>query len=154
MASQSYVDPERIAIWGWSFGGFTTLMSMSMSKDVYKAGVAIAPVTDWRFYDTVYTERYMSVPQDNAEGYDAASPLCRAKDLSGNLLLPVRPMIMCTIPICCVISMHWWLPTSHLKCRCTPIAITVFTEEMPVRIYISVLSTSSVANFSGNVGIS
>ena len=87
MASQSYVDPERIAIWGWSFGGFTTLMSMSMSKDVYKAGVAIAPVTDWRFYDTVYTERYMSVPQDNAEGYDAASPLCRAKDLSGNLLI-------------------------------------------------------------------
>ena len=60
---------------------------MSMSKDVYKAGVAIAPVTDWRFYDTVYTERYMSVPQDNAEGYDAASPLCRAKDLSGNLLI-------------------------------------------------------------------
>ena len=65
----------------------TTLMSMSMSQDVYKAGVAIAPVTDWRFYDTVYTERYMSTPQQNRDGYDAASPLCRAASLSGNLLI-------------------------------------------------------------------
>lgn len=87
MASLPYVDAGCIAIWGWSFGGFTTLMSMSMSSGVYKAGVAIAPVTDWRFYDTVYTERYMSTPQQNRAGYDAASPLCRAASLSGNLLI-------------------------------------------------------------------
>ncbi|MCD7710649.1 MAG: S9 family peptidase, partial [Porphyromonadaceae bacterium] len=86
MAAQPYVDPQRLAIWGWSFGGFTTLMVLSMDT-LYKAGVAIAPVTDWRFYDSIYTERYMSTPQENSEGYDAASPLNRAKELSGNLLI-------------------------------------------------------------------
>ena len=59
LAKQSYVDGLRIGIWGWSFGGFNTLMSMSEGREVFKAGVAIAPPTDWRFYDSVYTERYM-----------------------------------------------------------------------------------------------
>lgn len=87
MASQPYVDASRIAIWGWSFGGYMTLMTMSSVADVYCAGVSIAPVTDWRFYDTVYTERYMSTPQENGEGYNVASALNRAKDLSGSLLI-------------------------------------------------------------------
>lgn len=87
MAAQPYVDASRVAIWGWSFGGYMTLMAMSMSDGVYKAGVAIAPVTDWRFYDTVYTERYMATPQENAAGYDASSALKRAGDLSGDLLI-------------------------------------------------------------------
>ncbi|MDR3219103.1 MAG: S9 family peptidase [Dysgonamonadaceae bacterium] len=82
-----YIDENRIAIWGWSFGGYNTLMSMSRSHGVFKAGVAIAPVTDWRFYDSVYTERFMRTPQENEVGYDAASPLKLAKDLQGRLLL-------------------------------------------------------------------
>ncbi len=87
IASLPYVDASRVAIWGWSFGGYMTLMTMSSSADVYKAGVAIAPVTDWRFYDTVYTERYMATPQENKNGYDASSALLRAKELAGNLLI-------------------------------------------------------------------
>ncbi|MDR3339531.1 MAG: S9 family peptidase [Candidatus Symbiothrix sp.] len=82
-----YIDKNRIAIWGWSFGGYNTLMSMSRSHGVFKAGIAIAPVTDWRFYDSVYTERFMRTPQENEAGYDAASPLKLAKDLQGRLLL-------------------------------------------------------------------
>ncbi len=81
-----FVSKENIAIWGWSFGGYNTLHAMSMS-DVFKAGVAIAPVTDWRYYDTIYTERYMRTPNENKEGYDKTSPLLKASDLSGNLLL-------------------------------------------------------------------
>jgi len=81
-----YVDKDRIGIWGWSFGGFNTLMSMSEGRDVFRCGVAVAPVTDWRFYDTVYTERYMRTPQENPTGYDI-SPLHRYQNLHGNLLI-------------------------------------------------------------------
>jgi dipeptidyl-peptidase 4 len=82
----SYVDKDRIGIWGWSYGGFNTLMSMSEGRAVFKAGVAIAPVTSYRFYDTVYTERYMRTPNENSAGYDDC-PISRAANLSGDLLL-------------------------------------------------------------------
>lgn len=81
-----YVDQSRIAIWGWSFGGFNTLMAMSEGRGVFRCGVAVAPVTDWRFYDTVYTERFMRTPQENPVGYDC-SPLHRYEKMKGDLLL-------------------------------------------------------------------
>ena len=81
-----YVDKSRIAIWGWSFGGFNTLMSMCEGREVFNCGVAVAPVTDWRFYDTVYTERFMRTPQENPSGYDC-SPLHRYEKIKGDLLL-------------------------------------------------------------------
>lgn len=86
LGTQPYVDKERIAIWGWSFGGFNTLMAMCEGRGVYKCGVAVAPVTDWRFYDTVYTERFMRTPQENPTGYDC-SPLHRYQNIKGELLL-------------------------------------------------------------------
>ncbi len=82
-----YVDAKRIGIWGWSFGGYCTLMSMSEGTPVFKAGVAIAAPTDWRFYDTVYTERFMRTPKENMEGYEAASAMNRVDKLHGELLL-------------------------------------------------------------------
>jgi dipeptidyl-peptidase-4 len=82
-----YVDKDRIGIWGWSFGGYTTLMSMSQGTPVFKAGVAVAAPTDWRYYDTIYTERFMRTPKENAEGYKASSAFERADKLSGKLLL-------------------------------------------------------------------
>ena len=81
-----YIDKENIAIWGWSYGGFNTLMSMSEGRPVFKCGVAVAPPTSWRYYDTVYTERFMRTPQENSAGYDDC-PINRADKLSGNLLL-------------------------------------------------------------------
>lgn len=81
-----YVDKNNIGIWGWSYGGFNTLMSMSEGRPVFKAGVAVAPPTDWRFYDSVYTERYMRTPQENAIGYDI-NPINRAAQMSGVLLI-------------------------------------------------------------------
>ena len=86
LAQFPYIDKDRIAIWGWSFGGFNTLMSMSEGRPVFNCGVAVAPVTDWRFYDTVYTERFMRTPQENPTGYDC-SPLHRYQNLHGDLLL-------------------------------------------------------------------
>ncbi|NDW18506.1 S9 family peptidase [Dysgonomonas sp. 216] len=85
-ASLSYIDANRIGIWGWSYGGYNALLCMSRS-DVFKAGVAIAPVTDWRFYDSVYTERFMRTPQQNMAGYEKGSPINYASSLTGNLLL-------------------------------------------------------------------
>ena len=82
-----YIDKERIAIWGWSFGGYNTLMALTVGEGTFKVGIAVAPPTDWRYYDTVYTERFMRTPQENFEGYDATSPLRRAKELRGKLLL-------------------------------------------------------------------
>jgi len=82
-----YIDGKRIGIWGWSFGGYNTLMSMSDGSGAFKAGVAIAAPSDWRFYDTVYTERFMRTPKENAEGYDAGSAIKRAPQLKGSLLL-------------------------------------------------------------------
>lgn len=87
MASQSYVDGSKIGIWGWSYGGYETLMAMSQPKSKYVAGVAIAPVTDWRFYDTIYAERYMRTPQENAEGYKKSAPLNKVADQKGELLI-------------------------------------------------------------------
>ena len=86
LGKQSYIDASRIAIWGWSFGGFNTLMSMSEGRPVFKCGVAVAPVTNFGFYDTVYSERYMRTPQQNPDGY-GDNPLSRADRLSGRLLL-------------------------------------------------------------------
>lgn len=86
LATLPYVDAARMAIWGWSFGGFNTLMSMSDGNAIFKAGVAVAAPSTWKFYDTVYTERFMRKPQENGSGYEE-SPLSRAKKLSGNLLL-------------------------------------------------------------------
>lgn len=82
-----YVDANRIGIWGWSYGGYTTLMSMSEGTPVFKAGVAIAAPSDWHFYDTVYTERFMRTPKENGDGYRAGSAILRAPKLHGNLLL-------------------------------------------------------------------
>lgn len=87
LGSQTYVDKNRIGIWGWSYGGWNTLMSMSEGRPVFRAGVAIAPVTSWRYYDTVYTERYMRTPNENQSGYDEVNPIARASKLSGSLLI-------------------------------------------------------------------
>ena len=87
LGQQPYVDKSRIGIWGWSYGGWNTLMSMSEGRPVFKAGVAIAPPTCWRFYDTIYTERYMRTPQENPKGYDEVNPIARAEKLSGALLI-------------------------------------------------------------------
>ena len=87
MAKQPYVDGNRIGIWGWSFGGYEVLMAMSQLDSPYAAGVAIAPVTDWRFYDTIYAERFMRTPNENESGYDEGSPLKRVRQHKGNLLI-------------------------------------------------------------------
>lgn len=86
LATLPYVDKDNIGIWGWSFGGFNTLMSMSNGKPIFKAGVAVAPPTDWRFYDTVYTERYMRTPKEIPDGYND-NPIQRADKLHGALLI-------------------------------------------------------------------
>lgn len=82
-----FVDKNKIGIWGWSFGGYTTLMSMSEGTPVFRAGVAIAAPSDWKFYDTVYTERFMRTPKENGDGYAASSAILRADKLHGSLLL-------------------------------------------------------------------
>ncbi len=87
LGQQSYVDKERIGIWGWSYGGWNTLMSMSEGRPVFRAGVAIAPPTCWRYYDSIYTERYMRTPQENQSGYDEVNPIARASQLHGALLI-------------------------------------------------------------------
>ena len=86
LASLPFVDAQRIGIWGWSYGGFCTLMSMSEGRPVFAAGVAVAPPTNWRFYDTIYTERFMRTPQENEQGY-AVNPTVRAQQLHGALLI-------------------------------------------------------------------
>lgn len=86
LGTLSYVDKDNIGIWGWSYGGYCTLMSMSEGRPVFKAGVAVAPPTDYRYYDTVYTERYMRTPQENPSGYDDNAKT-RASKLNGALLI-------------------------------------------------------------------
>jgi len=86
LKSQPYVDGSRIGLWGWSFGGYMTSYAMTHSKS-FKIGIAGGTVSDWRLYDTIYTERYMATPQNNPEGYKNSAPLASAKDLSGKLLL-------------------------------------------------------------------
>jgi dipeptidyl-peptidase-4 len=86
LASLKYIDGSRIGIWGWSYGGYMSLLCMSKSS-LFKVGIAVAPVTNWRFYDSVYTERFMRRPVENASGYDDNSPINLADKLSGKLLL-------------------------------------------------------------------
>jgi dipeptidyl-peptidase 4 len=87
LSSQPYIDRSRVGIWGWSFGGYMTCVAMLRAGDVFKAGFAGAPVTDWRRYDTIYTERYMGTPQENPEGYRDSSPVNFAAALKGKLLV-------------------------------------------------------------------
>ncbi|MCH5310982.1 MAG: DPP IV N-terminal domain-containing protein [Prevotella sp.] len=87
LGNQSYVDKSRIGIWGWSYGGWNTLMSMSEGRAVFAAGVAVAPPTSWRYYDSVYSERYMRTPKENPSGYDTVNAISRASNLSGALLI-------------------------------------------------------------------
>ncbi len=87
LASQSWVDADRIGIYGWSYGGFMALNCMLKGGGLFKMAIAVAPVTSWRFYDTIYTEIYNGLPQDNPRGYDENSPINFAKNLDGRLLL-------------------------------------------------------------------
>lgn len=84
---QSYIDKDRIGIFGWSFGGYMASLAMTKGADVFKTGIAVAPVTNWRYYDSVYTERFLRTPQENAKGYDENSPTEFAKLLKGKFLL-------------------------------------------------------------------
>ncbi|GAO28934.1 dipeptidyl peptidase IV [Geofilum rubicundum JCM 15548] len=86
LGALDYVDADRIGIYGWSYGGFMTSLVMSRS-DLFKAGIAVAPVTHWKFYDTAYTERFMRMPRENPKGYDQNSPINLADDLHGRLFL-------------------------------------------------------------------
>lgn len=85
--SLSYIDPENCACFGWSYGGYMTLMELSAENTPFKCGVSMAPVTDWRFYDSIYTERYMQTPQQNEHGYEISSALCRADMMNRPLLI-------------------------------------------------------------------
>lgn len=86
-ASLPYVDSERMACFGWSYGGYMTLMELTDPSTPFKAGISMAPVTDWRYYDSIYTERYMQRPQQNQSGYDASSTLPRTGNLNARLLI-------------------------------------------------------------------
>ncbi|WP_439132014.1 S9 family peptidase [Polaribacter sp.] len=87
LAERSYIDKDNIGIWGWSFGGFMSTNAILKGSDIFSTAIAVAPVTSWRFYDSVYTERYMETPQENASGYDDNSPINYADKLEGNYLL-------------------------------------------------------------------
>tara|TARA_R110002050_G_scaffold24064_2_gene64111 strand:- start:29287 stop:31479 length:2193 start_codon:yes stop_codon:yes gene_type:complete len=82
-----YIDTSRIGIWGWSYGGFMSSNCLFKGNDVFKIAIAVAPVSSWRFYDSIYTERYMGVPQENASGYDENSPISHVDKLKGDFLL-------------------------------------------------------------------
>ena len=87
IGSQSYVDAGRIGIFGWSFGGYMASLAMTKGANVFKVGIAVAPVTTWRYYDTIYTERYLQTPQENPQGYDENSPINFADLMKGKYLL-------------------------------------------------------------------
>ncbi len=87
LGALKYIDKERIGIWGWSYGGYMSSLCITKGADVFKMAIAVAPVTTWRFYDTIYTERYLQRPQDNPEGYDQNSPIHFAHKLKGNYFL-------------------------------------------------------------------
>ncbi len=87
LGNLNYIDASRIGIWGWSYGGFMTLNCMTQGADYFKAGIAVAPVTNWRYYDNIYTERFMRTPQENADGYDDNSPINHVDKLKGKLLI-------------------------------------------------------------------
>ena len=87
LGTLSYVDPARIGIWGWSYGGYMSALSLGRGGDVFRAAVSVAPVTDWKLYDTIYTERFMRTPQENPNGYRDGSPLHHTAGMRGDLLL-------------------------------------------------------------------
>ena len=87
LKTYSYIDPERIGIQGWSYGGFMTSLAMTKGADHFKMGIAVAPVTNWRYYDNIYTERFMRTPQENENGYDENSPINHVQQLKGKYLL-------------------------------------------------------------------
>ncbi len=87
LGKRNYIDKNRIGIWGWSFGGYMSSLAITKGADTFKMAIAVAPVTSWRFYDTIYTERYMQTPQENASGYDDNSPINFAHLLKGKYLL-------------------------------------------------------------------
>ncbi len=86
LASRSYIDETRIGIWGWSYGGYMSSLCLFKGVDVFKTAMAVAPVTNWKYYDSIYTERYMQTPDEN-EGYDENSPITHVDKLKGNYLL-------------------------------------------------------------------
>ena len=87
LGTLAFVDKSNIAIYGWSYGGFMVLLTMQKGGELFKAGISVAPVTSYRFYDTVYTERYMRTPEENQQGYDENAPLSHAGDIKGRLLI-------------------------------------------------------------------
>jgi dipeptidyl-peptidase 4 len=87
LAEQTYVDGARIGIFGWSYGGYMSSLCITKGADVFKAAIAVAPVSNWRYYDSIYTERFMGLPKDNAQGYDDNSPINHVDKLKGNYLL-------------------------------------------------------------------
>jgi dipeptidyl-peptidase-4 len=87
LTAQGFVDPARMGIYGWSYGGYMTLYTLCNAPDLFRAGIAGAPVTDWRNYDSIYTERYMGLPQENADAYRTSSPVHKAADLKAKLML-------------------------------------------------------------------
>lgn len=87
LGAESYIDASRIGIWGWSYGGFMSANCLFQAPDTFEMAIAVAPVTSWRYYDSIYTERYMKTPQENASGYDNNSPISHVKKLKGKLLL-------------------------------------------------------------------
>jgi len=87
LGALEYIDQDQIGIWGWSYGGFMSTNAILKANDVFSMAIAVAPVTSWRFYDSIYTERYMTTPQENPEGYDENSPINHVEKLKGNFLL-------------------------------------------------------------------
>jgi dipeptidyl-peptidase 4 len=87
LGAQPWVDPKRIGMWGWSYGGYMTTLTAARGGDLFRAAIAVAPLTDWRFYDTIYTERYMWTPQANPEGYKAGAPLNYVEGLRAKFLV-------------------------------------------------------------------
>jgi dipeptidyl-peptidase-4 len=87
LAKLPFIDPSRVGIWGWSYGGYMSSLALMKGNDVFKTAIAVAPVTTWRYYDTIYTERYLQTPQLNPSGYDDNSPIMHVNKLKGNFLL-------------------------------------------------------------------
>ncbi len=87
LRKMEFIDEERIGIWGWSYGGYMSSLALAKGNDVFKMAIAVAPVSNWRYYDNIYTERYMQRPQENAEGYDQNSPINFVKDIKGKYLI-------------------------------------------------------------------
>ena len=87
LGRMKYIDEDRIGIMGWSYGGYMSSLCITKGADVFKTAVAVAPVINWRYYDTIYTERFMRTPQENASGYDDNSPINFVSMLKGNYLL-------------------------------------------------------------------